>query len=198
MEWSDEAVILSVRPHGETAAVVELLTRRHGRHSGLVHGGRSRRARPVLQMGNHVTATWKARLSEHLGHMAVELQHGYAAACMDDAAALAALNALCAMTRLLPERDPHPNLYEITLFVLSFLDDQTVWPALYVRWELALLDAEPRSATAAALSEVLAFRIDQEDFYDVMEERSEVLRNILRMLCQRIRAQNEKMRALAG
>lgn len=64
--------------------------------------------------------------------------------------------------------------------------------------ELALLDAEPRSATAAALSEVSVFRIDQEDFYDVMEERSEVLRNIMRMLCQRIRAQNEKMRTLAG
>ena len=64
--------------------------------------------------------------------------------------------------------------------------------------ELALLDAEPRSASAAALSEVLAFRIDQEDFYDVMEERGEVLRNILRMLCQRIRTQNEKMRELAG
>ena len=64
--------------------------------------------------------------------------------------------------------------------------------------ELALLDAEPRSATAAALSEVLAFRIDQEDFYDLMEERGEVLRNILRLLCQRIRTQNERMRALAG
>jgi hypothetical protein len=64
--------------------------------------------------------------------------------------------------------------------------------------ELALLDAEPRSATAVALSEVLAFRIDQEDFYDVMEERAEVLRNILRMLCQRIRRQNEKMHELVG
>ncbi|UOQ98588.1 cyclic nucleotide-binding domain-containing protein [Hymenobacter sp. 5317J-9] len=64
--------------------------------------------------------------------------------------------------------------------------------------ELALLDAEPRSATAATLSEVLAFRIDQEDFYDVMEERGEVLRNILRILCQRIRLQNEKMRGLAA
>jgi hypothetical protein len=63
--------------------------------------------------------------------------------------------------------------------------------------ELALLDAEPRSASAAALGQVLAFRIDQEDFYDVMEERAEVLRNILRMLCQRIRLQNEKMRELA-
>jgi CRP-like cAMP-binding protein len=59
--------------------------------------------------------------------------------------------------------------------------------------ELALLDAEPRSATAVASSTVLAFRLDQEDFYDVMEERGEVLRNVLRVLCQRLRRQNEKM-----
>jgi DNA repair protein RecO (recombination protein O) len=140
MEWSDEAVVLSVRAHGETAAVVELLTKGHGRHSGLVHGGRSRKARPVLQLGNHIVASWKGRLSEHLGHMTVELLHGYAATSMDDAAALAALNALCAQSRLLPERDPHPDLYEVTLFVLGYLDDPAVWPALYVRWELALLD----------------------------------------------------------
>jgi DNA repair protein RecO (recombination protein O) len=140
MEWSDEAVILSVRAHGETASVVELLTRAHGRHSGLVHGGRSRKARPVLQMGNHVAASWKARLPEHLGHMTLELQRGYAASSMDDPAALAALTSLCTLSRLLPEHDPHPNLYEITLFVLGYLDDPAVWPALYVRWELALLE----------------------------------------------------------
>ncbi len=140
MEWSDEGVVIGVRPHGETAAVVELFTRSHGRHIGLVHGGRSRKARPVLQTGNHVTATWKARLAEHLGHMALELNRGYAASAMDDPAALSALSSLCSLTRLLPERDPHPDLYEITLFVLSYLDDAALWPALYVRWELALLD----------------------------------------------------------
>ncbi len=140
MEWSDEAVIVAVRPHGETAAVVELLTRGHGRHAGLVHGGRSRKARPVLQIGNHVSARWKARLPDQLGHMTVELERGYAAAAMDDPAALAGLSALCALARILPERDPHPNLYEITLFVLGFFDDARVWPALYVRWELALLE----------------------------------------------------------
>jgi DNA repair protein RecO (recombination protein O) len=139
MEWSDEAIILSVRPHGETAAVVELFTRSHGRHSGLVHGGRSRKSRPMLQMGNHVNATWKARLAEHLGHVTLELRRAYAASAMDDAAALAGLTSMCALARLLPERDPHPALYEVTLFVLSFLDDPTVWPALMVRWELALL-----------------------------------------------------------
>jgi hypothetical protein len=59
--------------------------------------------------------------------------------------------------------------------------------------ELALLDAEPRSATAVAQGAVTAFRLDQEDFYDVMEERGEVLRNILRVLCQRLRKQNEAL-----
>jgi DNA repair protein RecO (recombination protein O) len=140
MQWSDEGVILSVKPHGETAAVAEIFTRAHGRHLGLVHGGRSRRLRPVLQTGNHVDAVWKARLAEHLGQVSVELRKGYAAQAMDDPLALAGLSSLCALARLLPERDPHPNLFEVTLFVLGFLDEPDVWPALVVRWELALLD----------------------------------------------------------
>ena len=126
MQWSDEAIILSVRPHGETAAIVELWTRNHGRHLGLVHGGRSRKLRPVLQTGNHVDATWKARLADQLGHVTIELRRGFAAETMENPAALSALTTLAALTRLLPERDPHPKLYEITLFVLSFLDDVTV------------------------------------------------------------------------
>ncbi len=140
MQWSDEGIVLSVKPHGETAAVVELWTRSHGRHLGLVHGGRSRRLRPLLQTGNHVDATWKARLSDQLGNVSLELRRAYAAEAMDEAGTLAALATLAAFTRLLPERDPHPNLYEITLFVLGFLNDPTVWPALLVRWELALLE----------------------------------------------------------
>jgi DNA repair protein RecO (recombination protein O) len=140
MQWSDEGIVLSVKPHGETAAVVDLWTRAHGRHLGLVHGGRSRRLRPVLQAGNHVDAAWKARLADQLGSMSIEMRRAFAAEALDDAPALMALSTITTLTRLLPERDPHPNLYEITLFVLGFLNDATVWPALLVRWELALLD----------------------------------------------------------
>lgn len=140
MEWNDEAIILSVRPHGETAVVVELLTRQHGRHRALVHGGRSRRQRPTLQAGNHVDATWKARLADHLGHATLELRRSYASDAMQEPLALAGLSSIAALGHLVPERDPHPNLYEVTLFVLGFLDDPSVWPALYVRWELALLE----------------------------------------------------------
>ncbi len=60
--------------------------------------------------------------------------------------------------------------------------------------ELALLDAEPRSASAVAQHAVTAFRLDQDDFYDVMEERPEMLRSILKVLCQRLRLQNEKVK----
>ena len=140
MHWSDEGVILSVRAHGEAGAVLEVFTREHGRHLGLVHGGRSRKLRPILQTGNHVDAEWKARLADNLGHFTVELRKGFAAQVMDDPAALAAMTSIAALARLLPERDPHPNLFEVTLFVLGFLEDVHVWPALLVRWELVLLE----------------------------------------------------------
>src|SRR5258706_7722473 len=139
MNWSDEAIILSARPHGETASIVEVFSRAHGRHLGLVHGGRGRKLRPILQIGNHLDATWRGRLPEQLGHFTIELRKSYAALALDEPLALAALSSICSMVRLLPERDPHPNLYEVTLFVLDYLEELEVWPALYVRWELALL-----------------------------------------------------------
>ena len=162
MQWTDEGVILSVRPHGETAAVVELLTREHGRHLGLVHGGRSRKARPVLQPGNHVDVVWKARLSEHLGAFNVEPRRAFGNERIDDPAGLTALTSICALARLLPERDPHPSLYEVTLFVFGFFDDQTVWPALVVRWELALLDElgfglDLKTCAATGSNDLLAY-----------------------------------------
>lgn len=140
MQWQDEALVLSVRPHGETAAVVELFCRERGRHLGLVHGGRSRKLRPVLQIGNHVDAAWRARTEDQLGHFSIELRKGYAAQAMDNAAALAALNSMAVLLRRLAEREAHPSLFEVSMFLLGFLDDPTVWPALMVRWELALLD----------------------------------------------------------
>jgi len=140
MHWTDEAIILSARPHAETSAVAELFTRNHGRHLGLVQGGRSRRLRPVLQPGNVVEATWKARLSEHLGQLTLEPVKSHAATALDRPLALAGLSSLTAMLHLLAERDPHPSLYEVTLFVLAYLDEDAIWPAVYARWELALLD----------------------------------------------------------
>jgi DNA repair protein RecO (recombination protein O) len=140
MQWSDEGIVLSSRAHGETSAIVELLTHSHGRHLGLVRGGRSKRLRPVLQPGNLVTAEWRARLSEHLGSYSVELLEANAARVLDDRAGLAGLNTLTALARLLPEREPHGPLYDATNMVLQALCEGDHWPALLVRWELGLLN----------------------------------------------------------
>src|SRR5262245_26215299 len=115
MDWSDEAIFLSAKPLGEANAVTELFTRAHGRHLGLVRGGRSRRMRPLLQPGNLLRVAWRARLSEHLGGFNVELIEAHAARVLDDAAALAAIGSFVGLARLLPERDPHPALYETAI-----------------------------------------------------------------------------------
>jgi DNA repair protein RecO (recombination protein O) len=140
MDWQDEGIVLSVRPHGETAALAELLTREHGRHLGLVHGGRSRLKRPLLQPGNVLDVRWRARMAEQLGMFEIEMKQPYAAKVFDSRLGLAGLECLTTLSRLLPERDPHPNLFEVTLFVLGYLEDDDIWPALYARWELALLE----------------------------------------------------------
>jgi DNA repair protein RecO (recombination protein O) len=139
MDWSDEGIFLSAKPLGEANMVAELLTRAHGRHLGLVRGGRSRRMRPLLQPGNLLRATWRARLSEHLGGFTVELVEAHAARALDDAPALSAISSLAGLARLLPERDPHEGLYDAALHVLHAFDDTGAWPALLVRWELQLL-----------------------------------------------------------
>jgi DNA repair protein RecO (recombination protein O) len=140
MEWSDSGIVLAVRPHGETSAIVEVLTALNGRHAGLVRGGRSRSMRPVLQPGNQIAVTWRARLADHLGMFVIEAENLGAGAVMEDRTALAGLNAACALAVMaLPEREAHAQVYEGFQVFLSVLDQPDVWPALYVRWEAGLL-----------------------------------------------------------
>ncbi len=140
MEWRDSGVILSVRRHGETSAIAELLTPEHGRCLGLVRGGRSRQQRPVLQPGNLVAATWRARLEEHLGTFVFEPLKLSAGTIMENPFRLAGLTTLTGLAQVLPEREPHQRLYEAFQIVLEAIDADAHWPALLVRFELGLLD----------------------------------------------------------
>jgi len=139
MDFTDEGILISSKPLGEANTIAELLTAGHGRHLGLVRGGRSRRMRPLMQLGNRLSVTWRARLSDHLGGFNVEMLEPHAARVLDDQTALAAIGSLTGLAKHLPERDPHPQLYYGALEVLGALDDVHVWPALLVRWEMLLL-----------------------------------------------------------
>ena len=140
MQWHDEAIVLTVRRFGETAAIASLFTREHGRHSGLVRGGASRRLAGVLQPGNQVAAAWRGRLDEQLGQFRLELTQARAAQVMDEPPRLAALSSLTALlATALPERAPQPALFEASALLLDGLASESSWTALYVRWELGLL-----------------------------------------------------------
>lgn len=140
MEWSDEGIIIGTRRHGETSLIVELMTPAHGRHLGLVRGGRSRRQQPMLQPGNSVTAVWRARLDEHLGNYALEGTRQRAAQLIEGPSGLYGIQTLAALLRLLPERDPHPALYEGLEAILDYLDEPVRAADMIVRFELKLLD----------------------------------------------------------
>src|SRR6187551_3121908 len=123
MEWTDEGIVLGVRRHGESSAIVELLTRAHGRHLGLVRGGAGKRMRPLLQPGNSVTTVWRARLDEHLGYYQIEATQMRAAALLASGHAVYGVTHLASLARLLPERDPHEDIYEMLEHTLDDFED---------------------------------------------------------------------------
>jgi DNA repair protein RecO (recombination protein O) len=140
MRWTDQGIVLGSRRHGESSAIVDLMTRAHGRHLGLVRGGAGRRFQPILQPGNSVNALWQARLEEHLGYYTVEALDARAAGFLEAPHALFGLTHLAALCRLLPERDPHPQLHAALADLLDH--DLLDWyraGASLVRFELLLL-----------------------------------------------------------
>lgn len=139
MEWTDEGIVLGVRRHGESSAIVELLTRSHGRHLGLVRGGAGTRMRPLLQPGNSVTAVWRARLDEHLGYYAIEGTRLRAATMFASPHAVYGVTHLASLVRLLPERDPHEDIYDMVEAILDDFDDAEGAGVHLVRFELAML-----------------------------------------------------------
>ncbi len=139
VEWQDDAIVLSVRPHGEGSVVVSVLTRERGRHAGLVQGARGKSARGVYEVGNRLTVDWRARLEDQLGRFTAELTTPTAALLMEDGDALTAASACCALLDIvLPEREPQPALFEASVELLDRLSLPD-WHETFIYWELGVL-----------------------------------------------------------
>lgn len=140
MEFEDDAFVLSARSHGETGAIVELLTARHGRYAAHVAGGASRRIKPFLQAGARVILHYRARVSDQLGSAQLEPVGEGPSALFDDSLALAGLSAAAAVAAAaLPEREPHPGAFLAFEALREALVFPDVWPAVFVRFEAGLL-----------------------------------------------------------
>jgi len=141
MDWTEEGILLSLRPHGEGAAVLSLMTRGQGRHHGLAKGATSRSAGGRYQPGNRMLVTWRGRLSEQLGQFTCELIDCPAARILDDPLRLAGMTAALAVTdTVLPEREPHVAIHDgLSALIDRIAEGDPGWLTGYARWELALL-----------------------------------------------------------
>ena len=140
MEWEDDAYVLSARAHGESGAIVELLTAEHGRYAAHIAGGASRKLKPILQAGTRVIARYRSRVSEQLGSASLEPMGEGPAALFDDPVALAGLSAAAAVAGgALPEREAHPGVFYGLEALILALAHPEIWPAVYVRFEAGLL-----------------------------------------------------------
>lgn len=139
MEWQDQGLVLSTRRHGERDAILEVMTAEHGRHLGLVRGGRSSRQAPSLQPGNRLTLTWRARLEDHLGQFTAETLESRAGVVISDPVALHAVTHLGMLLRLLPERAPHRNVYDAADGICAFLGQPGVLGPVLIRFEIMIL-----------------------------------------------------------
>jgi DNA repair protein RecO (recombination protein O) len=139
MQWTDEGIVLGVKRHGETSVILELMTAERGRHLGLVRGGAGTRLRGVLQPGNSLHATWRARLDEHLGLYSVEGLNLRAASFLPAAYAVHGVTHLAGLCRLLAEREPHAGIYAELNSILDSLDDPRIVAPLIARFEVDFL-----------------------------------------------------------
>lgn len=142
MHLRAEAIILSIRAHGEHGAVVRALTPADGVRPGYVRGGRSRTLRPVLQPANAVLGEWRARTDDALPGLTVELLHSRAG-LYDEPLAAAALDWATALTAAaLPEAQPYPHIHAALDGLLGAIEaapGARGWAVALVRYELLLL-----------------------------------------------------------
>lgn len=142
MRLETQAILLSVRPHGEHGAVVRALTPSDGIQPGFVRGGRSRRLRPVLMPGNLVQTDYRARTEEQLAQLTVELIRSRAPLLGEPLAAAAIEWSTALSAAALPEGQPYPRLYAALSGVLDAIEAAPAargWAAALARYELLVL-----------------------------------------------------------
>jgi DNA repair protein RecO (recombination protein O) len=141
MEWRDKGILLATKPFGETSLIIDVFTPDHGKSSGVVRGGQSKKLKPTLQIGAQLDLTWKARLEEHLGSFQVELIRSRTANVMNDRLLLAGmLSSATLINRFFPTGQVYKQFYESSENLFDLLQFPDIWTLGYLKWELEFLE----------------------------------------------------------
>ena len=139
MQWSDEGYLLSKNNFDENSIIIESFTLKHGKYSGLVYGGASRRQKKIFQIGNKILLNWKSRGENKTGYFTVELIKPIAPSFFDDKRRSVCILSLTSILKiLLPERQINPKIYNSFEMMINNLNSKN-WIELYIHWELSLI-----------------------------------------------------------
>ena len=139
MQWSDEGYLLSKNNFDENSIIIESFTLKHGKYSGLVYGGASRKQKKIFQIGNKILLNWKSKGENRTGYFTVELIKPIAPSFFDDKRRSACILSLTSILKiLLPERQINPKIYNSFDMMINNLNSKN-WIELYIHWELSLI-----------------------------------------------------------
>jgi len=139
MLWSDEGYLLSRNNFDENSIIIESFTLDHGKCSGIVYGGSSKKQKKNFQIGNKILLNWKSKNENKLGYFNIELIKPISPIFFDDKKrSISILAATSILKILLPERQINKKIYNSFESFLNQLDSNN-WIKLYIFWELSLI-----------------------------------------------------------
>ena len=140
MQWSDEGYLLSKNNFDENSIIIEAFTLNHGKCSGLVYGGASRKQKKFFQIGNKIFLDWKSRGENKSGYFTAELIKPISPSFFDDKRrSICILSITSILKILLPEGQINKKIYNSYEVFINKLSDND-WIKLYLFWELSLIN----------------------------------------------------------
>ena len=139
MYWKDESYLLSKTNFDENSIFIEAFTLNHGKCSGVVYGGSSKKLKKNFQIGNKILLNWKSKGENKVGYFNTELIKPISPLFFDDKKrSICVLAATSILKILLPERQINKKIYHsFDRLVEQFNHDD--WIQLYIFWELSLI-----------------------------------------------------------
>ena len=139
MYWKDEGYLLSKTSFNENSIIIETFTMNHGKYSGVVYGGSSRKQKKNFQIGNKILLNWRSKNENKMGYFNIELIDPIAPLFFDNKKkAICILSATSILKTLLPERQINKKIYFSFDRLIEQLNHEN-WIKLYIFWELSLI-----------------------------------------------------------
>ena len=139
MNWDDVGFLLAKNRYNENSLIVEIFTKEHGRISGIIFGGTSKKIKNYLQVGNQLYTTFNSKTENRIGYFKIEIFRAFSPVYFDNPSKLNCISTAMNLIKILTaEAQANKNIYELLNDFYKILND-TYWLKKYIFWELKLL-----------------------------------------------------------